>query len=368
MATRLDIQNTSVPDMNNWDETAIDQKTTDGISDAKETEWTSTFWTKYWGYYNEHPELKSALNLKAIWNIGKGYTTDNATKATLSKIKGQGNESFDDVLYNMELIRRINGDSFAEIIRSASGALLNIKPLDPGSIRIIFDGKGIIKRYEQFNKLGSSKTNKQTVHIFKTTEIFHLSNNRLADQIHGISDIESLDKTILAEIESFSDITKVMHRQAKPFIIFKYKTDDLVKVEATAKKIDALREVGNDLHIPDDDNILSYEVVEVNVSQIIMEWRNDIRNKFYRSIGLPQIMPGAGGQGTESDSKVIYFAFERLVERDQRYIENQVKMQLHLDIDLIPPASMSQDLRTDSKKDAGINVAQPNDTEAGVGQ
>ena len=63
----------------------------------------------------------------------------------------------------------------------------------------------------------------KVIATFKPSEMFHLSNNRLADQIHGISDIESLDKTLLAELESFDDVTKVMHRQAKPFIIFKLK-------------------------------------------------------------------------------------------------------------------------------------------------
>ena len=145
-------------------------------------------------------------------------------------------------------------------------------------------------------------------------------------------------------------------------------TDDINLIEATADKIDRLREKSEDLHIPDDENILSWEVVQINPSQVILEWRNDIRNKFYRVIGLPQIVPGAGGQGTESDSKVIYLAFEQLVEKDQRYIERQLWAQLGIKINLIPPTTLSANLQGDEKKDAGQGLKfQPSDTTAGVG-
>ena len=203
---------------------------------------------------------------------------------------------------------------------------------------------------------------------FKPHEMFHLSNNRLADQLHGISDIESLEPTILAELESFNDGKRLMHQQARPFIIFKYKTDDHAKIKETAEKINKLREAGNDLHIPDDDNILSWEVVQVNPSQVVLEWRNDIRNKFYRTILVPQILAGAGGQGTESDSKIIMIGSEQIIWKNQRYLERQIKAQLGLTIDLIHPTSISQDLQQDEAKDKNQGIAiEPADTKAGVG-
>lgn len=373
MASNLDITQTAVPDMNNWTDTSIDLMQTDGISDLKETESTNSLWTQFWGIFNDQPEVKSAILLKATWNVGKGYTTSKVNQLILNRVTGQGNESFDDVLFNMEVIRRVARDSFAAIMRDENDELVNVKPLDPGSIRVIYDGLGIIKRYEQISRLGFIRRmfhlKAKTLHKFEPEEIFHLSNNRLADQIHGISDIESLKETILAEKESFDDIRRIMHQQGRPFIIFKYKTDDKAKIDEIADKIDRLREKGNDLHIPDDDNVLSHEVVQVNVSQIVMEWRNDIRNKFYRSIGLPQIQAGAGGQGTESDSKVIYLAFEQLVERDQRYIEQQVLAQLGIRINLIPPATLAVNLQQDEKKDAGQGlVTEPADTTLGAKQ
>ena len=363
----LDISNARASDMENaFTETTVAPKTTEGISDAKETWYVNSLWPQHWAYFNEHPELKAAILMKAIWNVGKGYIADPQVEAILDGITGWGKDTFQDVLFNLEVCRRIGRDSFAEIIRDdETGELLNLKPLDPSSIRIVVNEKGILERYEQISKLGKTTT---VLRTFKPQEIFQLSNNRLADQIHGISDIESLDKTILAEIESFTDIKKVMHRQAKPFIIFKLKTDNEATINALVAKVDALRNKGEDLFIPDDEDILSYEVVQVNMSSVIMQWRQEVTNKFYRALGLPMIIFGTSGS-TESGGKMEYFAHEQVFEHDQRFLENQIWAQLGLRINLIPPTSMAQALQSDSKKDAmqGLEI-QPSDVTAGKGR
>lgn len=351
---------------NSVDDVEVDSMNTDGVGNQDETKWTNTKWSTYWGYFNQISDLKSALLMKAIWNVGKGFSVDAQTEVILDHVKGWGKDTFQDILFNLEVTRRIGGDAYAEIIRAddAEKTILNIKPLDPGSISIIVDRKGMIKRYEQNTKLPN---NKESVIKFKPEEILHLSNNRLADQIHGISDIESLEETIKADNESFVDIKKLMHHQAKPFILWKLKTDDQVKIQEIVAKIDSARNLGEDMFIPDDDATISYEIVQLNPSNIILEWRNDTRNKFFRAIGLPQIVPGAGGQSTESESKVIYLAFEQIVEKDQRYIEKQLWKQLGIKLDLYPPASMQPDMATDTMKD-GSGAPQASDTTAGVGR
>lgn len=346
------------------DDVTVNLMNTDGVSSQEETEWINSDWSKWWGYFNSIPDLQSALLMKSAWITGKGYTADPETTVILDHVTGMGKDTFRDILFNMDVIRNVGGDSFAEIIRADDGTLLNLKPLDPSTIKIILNSKGRIIRYEQINKLGT-KTSQPLK--FKPNEIFHLSANRLADSIHGISKIYALEQTILADNESFTDIKKLMHHQARPFILWKLKTDDPVKIAQIRAKIDAARNLGEDTFIPDDDDAISYEIVALNPSSMIFEWRNDTRNKFYRSIGLPQIVPGAGGQSTESESKVIYLAFEQLNENDQKYIEDQVWNQLNLRINLIPPATLSQDLQADQGKD-GVMTPQPSDTTAGVGR
>lgn len=365
--SRLNINSAQVSDYSSLDEFQISSQLTDGIGYGKETEWTNTKWSQYWGYFNQIPELKSAILMKAIWVCGKGYETDSLTKVTLDQIRGWGKDTFDDILFNMEVVKRIGGDSFAEIIRADNNqnTIINLKPLDPSSIKIIVGEKGQIIRYEQINKLG----NNQTIRKFKPEDILHFSHNRLADQIHGISDIESLEPTLLAEGQSFEDMKKVIHFQAKPFIVFKLKTDDTTKIQEFAEKIRSARNLGEDMFVPDDENLLSYDVVQVNPSSIIMEWRNDLKNRFYRSLGLPQIVFGSSGT-TESGGKIEYLAHEQIFEKDQRYVEAQVWNQLGLKINLIPPVSLLENLQTDQAKD-GANVQlgiQPSDLTAGSGR
>ena len=335
---------------------------TDGATGADESTWQNTYWSTYWGYFNSIPELKSALLMKATWDVGKGYTCDPETKVILDHVTGWGKDTFQDILFNMDLISRLAGDAYAEIIRDKkTGLLLNLKVLDPGSIKIVTDNKGIIKRYEQTNRVANQSLK------FEPKDIFHISHNRLADQIHGISDITSMENTILAELENFTDLKKIMHRQARPMIVFKLGTDDPSKINAFVAKMDAAVNKGENIYVPDDKNTFAYEVVKIDLSPMIMNWREDIRNKFYRSLGLPLIVFGNAGT-TESGGKIEYLAHEQVFSHDQMFLEEQVWNQLYLKIKLNSPVSLLENLKADQKKDSaqGLEI-QPNDVTAGSG-
>jgi len=228
-------------------------------------------------------------------------------------------------------------------------------------MRIVVGKNGLIKRYEQINKQ-DGKNNKK----FDPKDIFHLSNNRLADQIHGISDIKAIEKNILADNESFTDMKKIMHRQARPMIMFKLGTDDNTKIQAFITKMDSAVNKGENIYIPDDVNSVNYEVVQVQVSPAVMAWRDDLRKQFYRTIGLPELLPSGGGDATESGGKIGYLAFEQIVEKEQEFLEAQIWAQLYLRINLIPPASLAETLQKDNAKDP--NAFQPSDMTAGVGK
>ena len=76
---------------------------------------------------------------------------------------------------------------------------------------------------------------------------------------------------------------------------------------------------------------------------------------------MPQIIPGAGGEGTESESSVIYLAFENITAKDQRGINKQVWSQLAVKITLTPPASMQPAMQADTAKDGDLGI-KPSDT------
>ena len=100
-----------------------------------------------------------------------------------------------------------------------------------------------------------------------------------------------------------------------------------------------------------------------------MEWRNDIRNEIYRTIGLPQIIPGQSGGGTESDSKVIAKAYELQVKQKQLRYETQFFNQIGLKIKLNSPSLMEDLLATDEAKDGnGAFNVQPNEMQTEKGR
>ena len=337
----------------------------DEAQDQKETEWINTRFTIQWGYFNSIAELKTALIMKAIWNTGKGYTADPESKVILEHISGDGKQTFSDILFSMDLMKRIGGDSFAEIIRDKeSGTLINLKLLNPQNIKIIYDRGGRIIRYEQFNKTSNGRQNI----TFEPREILHFSHNKMAGEMHGISDIDALEPIILADNENFVDMKQIQHRGARPMILWKLKTDDTVKIAEFVAKIDKARNLGEDMFIPDDEDIVSHEVVQIDVANSVMAWRNDMRNKFYRAIGVPQVIFGSS-TGTESGSKVEYLAHEQVFSRDQRAIEMQLWNQMGIKIKLNPPTSLLDSLQTDENKDAqNALTMQPSDATAGTGR
>jgi len=364
----FDIGNASVGDTR---PTNIDFKVpavnTDGISSQKETVWFNNKWSEYFGHFLENPHLKNAILLRATWNVGKGYSSDAETSVILDHITGWGKDTFLDILYNMDITMSIGGDAYAEIIRdSDTGELLNLKPLNPQSIAHVLNGQGQIIRYEQHSRLGETTA----IQKFKPEEILHFCLDRVADQIHGTSLIPSLKNVLNAWGEVFEDLKQVMHRQAKPLIIFKLKTDNVTKIEQFKSKMqEAMRKAtDNIIFVPDDENVLSYEVVQINPSPLLLEQKNSIRKDFYSTIGSPELLSDSSGS-TESGGKIGYLTFEQLVEKRQSYIEGQIWNQLNLRIELTQPASLAQNLIGDESKDGAqsrLNF-QPNETQAGVG-
>jgi hypothetical protein len=335
----------------------------DVATGQEEYTWQNMNWSKYWGYFTNIPELKQAVLMKALWVCGKGYTADPETTVILDHVSGWGKDNFRTVLFNLLVQTYLAGDGFAEIIRDKdSDIILNIKPLDPGSIKIVVDSKGVIIRYEQTSNIVGG------VIKFKPEQILHFSNNRIGGECHGVSDITAMEKTILAEYESFDDTKTVMHRFAKPLIMFRLGTDDPTKINAFANKMDAAIAANhNNIYIPDDKNTVNYEVININVSELILAWRESITRKFYRALGLPLILFGSS-TGTESASKIEYLAHEEIFSHNQLFVEDNIWNQLYLRIKLNSPVTLLDNLQTDQAKDAsqGMEIQQ-SDVTAGRG-
>ena len=348
----------------NVDDYEVDALQTDGATGSDETEYQNTKFSTFLGYYKSIPEVKTAVDMRAIWTLGKGYKANPEVTVTLDSIKGWGRDSFNSILKNMIQTRRIGGDAFAEIIRDdKTGELINLKPLDPSTIKIVVDKRGIIKRYEQLSKTAGDSTVKK----YSPDKIFHLLNKRVADEIHGVSDIEAIENIIKANQESFNDMKTMMHRHVKPIMCFKLDTDDTTRINTFITKMDSVVNKGENIYIPKDTVEFELIAVPANATLNPIPWREHLRNYFFQVVGIPQIILGSSGEFTESTAKIAYLAFQQSVEDEQLDIEEQVWNQLYLRIELTFPASLQNELLSDEAKDKNQGMEmQPSDMAAGM--
>jgi hypothetical protein len=365
----LNISSSTTSDMtNNVTDYSVGAMNTDAAGNQEETSYINTKWSQYLGYYKQIPELKRAIDARALWTLGRGYKSgetingvflkDIDGEVVLEHIKGWGRDTFNTILKNMIITAQINGDAFCEVMRDNTNRVINIKPLDPGSIKIIVDRKGRIKRYEQINKIGKES---KVVNTFKVEDIFHICRDRVADEIHGVSIIEAVENVILSRNEAMTDLKKVMHRFVKPMMKFTLDTDDVAKIDAFVAKYDKAVNLGENLYVPKD--TVQHEIIAIPANATLnpLPYIENLSNFFYQAVGIPQIIVGGSQEFTEATAKIAYLSFQQSVEDWQLDIETQVWQQLQLKIELDFPASLQNELISDTKKDSGQMGFQPGD-------
>lgn len=336
---------------------SVASQTTDGATDQKETTYVNEKWNDQLGYYKEIPELKSAIDAKARWTIGKGFKSNEITEMALSAIKGFGKDTFNGILENQERVKEIGGDSFAEIIRDNEGNLINLKPLDPSVLQIVVNKTGLIVRYEQLDR-----QRKKAVKNFAPEEIFHLSRNRVADEIHGVSVIDSVEDLILAYQEAIVDYKKVMHRNVYPVRKYTLDTDDAAEITAFKNKVAEAKYKGEDIFIPKGVVESEIEAVPPNATLDPKSWIIQLQKAFWKAVGCPEIIVGGASEFSEASAKIAYLAFEQVIEEAQLYVEEQVLAQLNLEIELEFPATLQNELLSDSSKSETTQASTPEDT------
>ena len=356
----LDIGIAQTSDMTNRvDDFEITTASTDGVGEQDETTWDNDKWTTYYGYYKQIPQFKTAINAFATWVLGKGYTADAATTANLDLITGMGEDTFLSLLWNMLVTKKINGDAYCEIIRNDKGTLINLKPLEPSSMRTVVDRKGIIKRYEQ-----TSKTSK-FVKKFKTNEVFHIMNDRVADEIHGTSITEAIQWVIDAMQEAMEDQKTVMHRNVVPLRIIEVDTENTAKAAKIKKAYEDAINKKEVIVVPKGNVDIKDSTASL---QDIIPWIKYLENFFYQALGVPKVILGGSSEFTEASSKIGYLTFEVIYTREVNELLADLWNQLGIRIEINKPASLENELLMSDKKNTGQTGFQPNDTTAGVGE
>ena len=315
-------------------------------------EWQSPFWSTWYGYYKFVPDLKAIIDAKANWIMGKGYTASDEVKNVLTKINGNGKDTFNSIMENMIKAYTIGGDSFAEIIKDNKGNLINLKPINPSSLKIKGNSRGQIARYEHW-------VNGKISNKFDPDKIFHLSWGRMIDEIHGISTIETVEETVLSFNEAYEDMRIVFHRYVKPIILSVVDTDDVDEISSYKAKIDKAVEYGENMVVPKGtlDHMERMSIPQYSTLDPI-PWIHQLQRRFIIANGVPEIILGHGSDTTEASSKILYLAFQQMIEGGQRFIEEQVKAQLDIEINLEFPASLEPAMQQDMSKERNLNNMQ----------
>jgi len=353
----LDIGKTTTTDLDTEvSDYSVSPKATD-YADAGDKETTYEFpkASEYIGYYKNIPELKKAVDALAMWTAGKGFEASERDKLILENVSGWGEDSFDSILMNMIVVKKIIGDSFAEIIRDESdGRLINLKPISPERMKVVVGSNGIIKRYEQH------LSNKEWK-ILETKDVLHLCNDRFADEIHGTSVIEACKWVIDARNEVMQDYRKVLHRNVIPVRIIEIDTDDTTKRDEMITQYQDAIKKGEVLVLPKG----TAEVKDNTIS--ITDPTNFIRyleNFFYQAVGIPKIILGGSQEFTEASSKVGYLTFEQVYATEQRLLEQDIWNQINMRIMLNRPISLKDNMQNDEAANTGQVGFQPK--EAGI--
>lgn len=329
----------------------------ESVNDAGETTYDFPNATKYFGYYKNIPELKKAVDNLAIWTVGKGFIAETPKqKAILENITGWGEDTIQSILENMIVVKKIIGDSFAEVIRDdESGNIINLKVISPERMRIVVGKNGIIKRYEHKTATGWKELKKENV--------LHLCNDRIGDEIHGTSVIEACQWVIDARNEALRDERMIKHRELAMGILY-VDTDDTTKINnIKSQYADAVKN-GEVLVLPKD----AAKLEDSNVSpKDRLAWIAYLENFFYQAVGIPRVI-ASSQEYTEAASKVGYMTFEPVYTREQTLLEADMWNKLGLRVKFNRPPSLHGVVAEDEAKNTGQTGFQASEMTATAGR
>jgi len=338
---------------------SVDLQNTDGVNGSNETRWNFDKFTKWFGYYQSIPELKKAIQVYATWVVGQGYEPDsNLSKVILDKITGWGEDTFLSILWNMIIIKKVNGDAFAEIIRSETGTLLNLKPLNPARMQVVVNAKGVIDKYVYLGLKGKT-VNKE----FEPNKIFHLVNDRVADNVHGDSVVEALQWLIDSRQEAMSDWRRISHRSTIRVLIVD--EDNTAKLNTLKEGYKDAIKNGEVMIIPGKPGEKTFQDLTLPPVDAFLQWIKYLENAFYKAVGTPKTLAGDAEGIPESGGKMVVLTHEPTYIREVNDLEGDIWNQLAIRVTFNRQASLQDNVaETEGKSNNQTQAAQPGDLQA----
>jgi hypothetical protein len=340
---------------------SVSSKQIDEPSKTTETVWQNENWPVYLGYLKSIPEYKEAVKALARWSIGRGYETDEETRAILDHLTGAGEDSFQSIMNNHIIVKKTNGDAYTEIIEDTeTGTLINLKPLNPSTMKTVFNEKGIIIRYEEIDP--STKAAKRT---FKPIQILHSMNDRIANETHGTSVLEACKWVIDARNEAMNDWRRVCHRST--IRVLYVDVDNTTKLSSLKTQYADAISKGEVLILPMKKGDIELEDITVPPIDPFIRWIQYLEGFFYQAVGVPKAIANTA-DFTEAASKVGYMTFEPVYVEEQTLLEQDLWNQLGIRIKFNRPPSLSGMMQDSEAANTGQVGFQPNEMTGTVGR
>ena len=300
------------------------------------------------GYYANDPIVFAAANGLATWAFGKGWTSENPkTIVEFEHFDGRGNDTFGSIMWNHEVIKLIVGDAFMEIIRDEKRRIiLNLVPISPERVRIISEN-GRIKRYEVWN----GKTWKK----IKNRDMYHSSNKRIGDQIHGTSQLDAIRKTIDARQEAEEDERIIKHRDKALGIVY-YKTNNAGKIAFANDQIEQAVKNGEMVGLPED--TATIQPYPSKSSEDRSNWISSRESFTYSTLGVPRSMitsDGISEVGGINGHLVFEVTYGKEVSDEEANIWNQLARKIRFN----RPQSLAPKTQENQTANTGTTSIQP---------
>ena len=331
----------------------VKSKTLDAITpNQEESYWYFADATKNYGYYFNIAEIYNAANALCTWAFSRGYKVDDPTlKVQLDHIKGTGNSSFNKIMWQHGVVKLIVGDAFIEVKRNEKDVILNMIPVSPERVRVVFTKSGLIKRYDIWTGSEWKPVKKENM--------LNSSNKQIADQQHGTSQVEAAKFIVDSLNEALSDERIIKHRD-KALGIAYYETDKSGKIAYANSQIEKAVKNGEMVGLPKD--TVKIEPYPSRSSEDRTGWISYLENRFYQIFGVPRSIASSDGT-SEVGGKMGHVIFEPIYTKEQKDLEDDLWTQQAIKITFNRPPSLGgMQPELDESKNTGQIGIQPNDT------
>lgn len=306
--------------------------------------------TTYYGFYLTIANIFNAANALATWAVKRGWKAkDPQTKIILDHVKGMGKDTFTKIMWNHLVVKLVVGDSFCEIKRK-DDTIINMIPISPERVRVVFNKEGMIKRYDVWNGNEWREVKKENM--------LHSQNKRIGDQLHGTSQIEPAQEDAKAIQEAISDERIIKHRD-KALGIAYYKTDKAGKITYANSQIEKAVKNGEMLGLPED--TVKIEAYPSRSSEDRTGWIAFLENRFYQNFGVPRSIASSDGT-SEVGGKMGHVIFEPIYTAEQQDLEDDLWSQQAISIKFNRPPSLGGLVQEEEAKNTGQTRIQPNDS------